>query len=83
MNPSENTFEMKNMPKTNQPYNAPCINFDNHNWPICFSLVHFDLEEISGNPKRFTIKLYSIFIVTIVILCINCIFLNTHKYSTF
>ncbi len=27
------------------------INWENYNWPICFKLVHFDLEEIENKIR--------------------------------
>eukprot|EP00831_Metopus_contortus_P041830 TRINITY_DN3288_c0_g1_i4.p1 TRINITY_DN3288_c0_g1~~TRINITY_DN3288_c0_g1_i4.p1 ORF type:complete len:229 (+),score=23.56 TRINITY_DN3288_c0_g1_i4:3-689(+) len=47
------------------------IDWDDHNFPPFINVLHFDLGEIEGAPKRFSIKLYSTFLAVFIIFNMN------------
>ncbi len=74
-----NAVEMQPQGVPRQVTVSTCdINWGDHNFPQWLRLAHFDLDEIQGAPKRFTVRLYSTFIAIRVILMLNCMFVSSH-----
>jgi len=48
------------------------INWNDLNFPPCLNLVHFSLSELKGNLKRFVLIIYLSYLITVVVMLINC-----------
>ena len=68
MNPSQ-TVPPLTIPSPRQPEFK--LDWENHNFPPCLRLFHFDLDEVQGAAKRFSVKLYSTLLCTYIVLFAN------------
>ena len=59
----------------NSNNSSSSIDWTNLNFPPCLKLMHFSLAEIQGPVKRFVLVMYSSYLISIIVMIINCIFL--------